>query len=73
VNVPAELPNARRVLVLASGGTISMKGEEGAVPELDGEGLVAAVPGLEAYPGLEGRTVFNKPSSHLSLDDQLKI
>jgi L-asparaginase len=73
VNVPAELPNARRVLVLASGGTISMRGEEGAVPELDGEGLVAAVPGLEAYPGLEGRTVFNKPSSHLSLDDQLEI
>jgi L-asparaginase len=73
VNVSAERPKARRVLVLASGGTISMKGEEGAVPELDGEGLVAAVPGLEAYPGLEGRTVFNKPSSHLSLDDQLEI
>jgi L-asparaginase len=71
--VNAEPPNARRVLVLASGGTISMKGDEGAVPELDGEGLVAAVPGLEAYPGLEGRTVFNKPSSHLSLDDQLEI
>jgi L-asparaginase len=73
VNVPAELPNARRVLVLASGGTISMKGEEGAVPELDGERLVGAVPGLAAYPGLEGRTVFNKPSSHLSLADQLEI
>jgi L-asparaginase len=73
VNVPAELPNARRVLVLASGGTISMKGEEGAVPELDGERLVGAVPGLASYPGLEGRTVFNKPSSHLSLADQLEI
>jgi L-asparaginase len=73
VNVTAELPNARRVLVLASGGTISMTGAEGAVPELNGERLVAAVPGLAAYRGLEGRTVFNKPSSHLSLGDQLEI
>ena len=50
-----------------------MRGEEGAVPELDAERLVGAMPGLAAYPGLEGRTVFNKPSSHLSLDDQLEI
>ena len=59
--------------MLASGGTISMSGEGGAVPDLDGEGLVAAVPGLAGFPGLEGRTVLNKPSSHLSLADQLEL
>jgi L-asparaginase len=73
VKVSAEVPSVRKVLVLASGGTISMRGEGGAVPELDGEGLVAAVPGLASYSGLQGRTIFNKPSSHLSLKDQLEV
>ena len=72
------VPNARKVLVLAAGGTISMKGElegegEGAVPALDGEGLVDAVGGLSAFGGVEGRTVVNKPSAHLTLDDQLNV
>ena len=73
VNRTAELPNARQVLVLAAGGTISMKGEAGAVPELDGDGLIADVPRLAAFAGLRSRTVFNKPSAHLSLDDQLEV
>lgn len=73
MEAPAQKPNARKVLVLASGGTISMSGEGGAVPDLDGEGLVAAVPGLSGFPALEGRTVLNKPSSHLSLADQLEV
>jgi L-asparaginase len=64
---------ARDVLVLAAGGTISMKGEAGAVPELDGEALVKAVPGLAAYEGLSARTVLNKPSPHLTLADQLGV
>ena len=68
------VPNARKVLVLAAGGTISMKGDlEGAVPALDGEGLVEAVGGLAAFGGVEGRTVVNKPSAHLTLDDQLNV
>ena len=73
-----QVPNARKVLVLAAGGTISMKGElesghEGVLPALDGEGLVEAVEGLSAFPGVEGRTVVNKPSAHLTLDDQLDV
>lgn len=73
MKVPDELPSARKVLVLAAGGTISMTGDSGVVPELDGEGLVASVPGLAAYEGLEGKTVVNKPSAHLTLQDQLEI
>jgi L-asparaginase len=73
VSRTAHLPSARKVLVLAAGGTISMRGEAGAVPEIDGQGLVAAVPGLAAFDGIEGRTVVNKPSAHLSLDDQLQV
>jgi len=69
----AQLPNARRVLVLAAGGTIAMRGEAGAVPELDGQGLIDDVPGLAAFDGLEGRTVVNKPSSHLTLAEQLEV
>ena len=42
------------------------------MPALDGEGLVAAVGGLAAFGGIEGRTVVNKPSAHLTLDDQLE-
>jgi L-asparaginase len=73
VQVPADPPSARKVVVLAAGGTISMTGEGGVVPELDGEGLVATVPGLSAYEGLQGQTVVNKPSAHLTLDDCLAV
>jgi L-asparaginase len=78
VAAATQVPNARRVLVLAAGGTISMKGElesgqEGVLPALDGEGLVEAVEGLSVFPGVEGRTVVNKPSAHLTLDDQLDV
>ena len=73
MNRTAEVSNARRVLVLAAGGTISMTGEAGAVPKLDGDSLIADVPGLAAFAGLRSRTVFNKPSAHLSLEDQLEV
>jgi L-asparaginase len=73
VKVPDELPSARRVLVLATGGTISMTGDSGVVPELDGESLVAGVQGLAGYEGLRGETVVNKPSAHLTMADQLAI
>jgi L-asparaginase len=65
--------HARKVLVLAAGGTISMRGEAGAVPELDADELIADVPGLDEFDGLETRTFLNKPSAHLTLDDQLQV
>jgi L-asparaginase len=73
VNAPEGRTSGRSVLVLASGGTITMSGEDGAVPDLDGEDLVAAVPGLAGFQGVRSRTVFNKPSSHLSLAEQLEV
>src|SRR4051812_46161242 len=63
----------RRVRILTAGGTIAMVGEGGARPELDAEALVASVPGLQAFPDLEAITVLNKPSAHLTLEDQLQI
>ncbi len=63
----------RRVRILTAGGTIAMMGEGGATPELDAEALVASVPGLQVFPDLEAITVLNKPSAHLTLDDQLRI
>jgi L-asparaginase len=69
---------SRRVVVLAAGGTIAMTGTaaggESATPRLSAEQLIEAVPGLAAYRGgVEGRSVVNKPSAHLTLDDQLTI
>ena len=64
---------ARPVRVLAAGGTIGMSGAGGATPELDARALVAGVPGLAAYDGLEAETIVNVPSAHLTLDDQLRI
>jgi L-asparaginase len=63
----------RRVRILTSGGTIAMVGDQHAEPELDAEDLVASVPGLQAFPALEAITVLNKPSAHLTLEDQLRI
>jgi L-asparaginase len=71
--VRADPKVARRVLVLASGGTIGMAGANGAAPELDAAALIAGAPGLSAHPGLDARTIANKPSAHLSLEDQLTI
>jgi L-asparaginase len=73
MSAPEGRTTGRGVMVLASGGTITMSGEGGAVPDLDGEDLVAAVPGLAGFKGVKSRTVFNKPSSHLSLAEQLEV
>src|SRR3954468_1392969 len=67
----APLP-ARRVRILGAGGTISMTGAS-ATPELDAEALVEALPGLEGRDGLTARTLYNVPSAHLRLADQLSI
>jgi len=64
---------ARRVRVIAAGGTIGMSGAGGATPELDAESLIASVPGLASHPGLEASTVVNVPSAHLTLEQQLMI
>jgi L-asparaginase len=64
---------ARRVLMLAAGGTIAMTGDAGATLELDAADLVGAVRRLTSVDGLEARTVVNVPSAHLSLRDQLAV
>lgn len=70
-------PNApgpqRRVRIIAAGGTIAMSGAGGATVELDAAALVASVPGLADFAGLEVETVVNKPSAHLTLADQLAV
>ena len=69
---PAYAP-ARRVRVIGAGGTIGMDGAGGATPSLDASALVAAVPSLNAFEGIEAHTVVNLPSAHLSLGQQLEI
>ena len=64
---------AREVTVLAAGGTIAMAGEDGAVPQLDAEALVAAVPALAAVPGLQARTLGSWPGVHVGAADALAI
>ena len=66
---------ARRVRVLAAGGTIAMSsdGEGGVTPELDGAALLAAMPRLENRHGIDAETVIDVPSAHLTLEDQLHI
>lgn len=63
----------RRVRILSAGGTIGMAGGGGAKPKLDADQLVAAVPGLAGRDDITAETVANKPSAHLTLDDQLEI
>ena len=63
---------AREVLVLATGGTIAMSGSR-AVPALDADALVAAVPGLGEVPGLRARELGASPGAHLTLDAVLHI
>jgi L-asparaginase len=70
---PTATEFARPVRILAAGGTISMTGEAGATPELDGAALLAGIPSLANHDSVDARTVTNLPSAHLSLDDQLEI
>src|SRR3954447_15528627 len=65
----------RNVRILAAGGTISMtelSGGGSATPDLDGDALLASIPGLDGE-GVEASTISSLPSAHLSLDDQLRI
>jgi L-asparaginase len=65
----------REVTVLAAGGTIGMTpGKDGgAVPRLDADGLVQAVPPLASVAGLRARTVNTRPSVQLTAAEALEI
>ena len=60
----------KRVLLLALGGTISMKGApgQGIVPTLTGADLIAAVPGLGDIAEIDARSPYQLPSASLTLD-----
>jgi len=63
---------ARRVRLLAAGGTIAMAGEH-AVPALEAGDLVQAVPGLERFSGLEAENVHGLPGAQVSLPQALEL
>jgi L-asparaginase len=63
----------RRVVVMSAGGTIGMNGASGATPQLDAADILRSAPGLDQDDNVETRALFNMPSSHLSLGDQLSI
>jgi L-asparaginase len=65
----------REVTVLAAGGTIGMSpsASGGAVPKLDADALVQAVPALSGVPGLRARTVSTRPSVQLTAAEALDI
>ena len=58
----------------ASGrGRIGMAGDGGAVPALDADALVAAVPALAHVPGLRTRTLGTWPGVHVGAAEALEI
>ena len=63
------------VHVLHAGGTIGMTAETGhsVTPEHGAEALIAAMPALAARENLAATTLFNLPSAHLTLENQLEI
>ena len=66
---------AREVTVLAAGGTIGLSptADSGAVPRLDADALVRAVPPLADLVGLRVRTVNTRPSVQLTTTEALEI
>jgi L-asparaginase len=62
----------RPVRLLAAGGTIAMQGER-AVPSLDAEALVHAVPPLAVVPQLSAETVLALPGPQLELTHALAL
>ena len=61
--------------MLAAGGTIGMSpaGDGGAVPSLDADALVQAVPALAQVAGLRARTINTRPSVQLTAAEALDI
>jgi L-asparaginase len=69
-----ELPRSlsRPVRLLAAGGTIASTGDR-AVPSLDPEQLLAAVPELRRVPRLEAETVLRLPGPQITPPDALAL
>jgi L-asparaginase len=63
---------SRPVRMLAAGGTISMQGEH-AVPALDADQLVQAVPALESFHDLTAESVLGLPGPQISLAQALAL
>lgn len=63
---------SRPVRLLAAGGTIAMGGPR-AVPALDAEALVQAVPALAEVPDLQAETVLHSPGPHLALAEAFEL
>ena len=62
----------RPVRLLAAGGTIAMSGER-AVPALDADQLLAALPQLQHVPALEAENVLSLPGPQISQDQALEL
>lgn len=63
--------NLPRLLLIATGGTISMSrnaGADGAVPTLTGEEILARVPGWEVVGSVEVHEFGRYPGPHMSID-----
>src|SRR4051794_30171556 len=63
---------SRPIRLLAAGGTISMQGER-AVPSLDADQLVAAVPALAAVPELAAESVLSLPGAQIAPAQALEL
>ena len=62
----------RPIRLLAAGGTIAMSGER-AVPALDADQLIAALPALQAVPELRAENVLALPGPQITLADALQL
>ena len=62
----------RPIRLLAAGGTIAMSGEL-AVPALDADQLIAALPALRAVPELRAENVLALPGPQIALADALGL
>ena len=63
---------SRRVRLIGVGGTIAMRGER-AVPAVDAAELVAEIPQLARFDGLQAETALGVPGPHLRLDQALEV
>ena len=65
------MPNLPRILLITTGGTISMRVDPergGAVPTLSGEEIVRMVPGIDRVARLEVREFGRYPGPHMTIE-----
>ncbi len=65
------MPNLPRILLITTGGTISMRVDPergGAVPTLSGEEIVRLVPGIERVARIEVREFGRLPGPHMTIE-----